>query len=143
MEAHGTYRSMSVADRTPAQLYALVLGAVLVVVGIVGFAVNSSFETGAGISGDNLLFFEVNGWHNIVHLASGLVALAVAAKPSGARLFALGFGAVYLAVAIIGMIESPIVNLLAANSADHMLHLAIAAAGIGAGLASTPRNSSV
>ena len=58
-------------DKTPAQLYSLVFGAVLLLVGILGFIANSSFDTGSGVQGDNLIAFEVNGWHNLVHLASG------------------------------------------------------------------------
>src|SRR5688500_16772128 len=90
------------ADRTPAQLYALLFGIVLLAVGIIGFFVNSSFDTGSNVQGDDLIVFEVNGWHNLVHIASGLVGIALARTNATARLFALGFGAVYLVVTIWG-----------------------------------------
>jgi hypothetical protein len=127
-----------ISDRTPAQLYSLLFGAVLFAVGVLGFAVDSSFDSGAGIEGDELLLFEVNGWHNLVHIASGAVGLVLAGTRSGARLFALGFGAVYLVVTAWGFIDGDsVLGLLTVNTADNFLHLAIAALGLGAGLASS------
>jgi hypothetical protein len=126
--------------RTPAQVYALVFGATLLIVGIVGFFVDSSFDTGSGVQGDDLIVFEVNGWHNLVHIASGLLGLALMGTAAGARAYALGFGAVYLVVTIWGFIDgSDVLGLIPVNSADNWLHVAIAVTGILAGLASDPR----
>jgi hypothetical protein len=123
---------------TPAQTYSLVFGATLLLVGIIGFAVNSSFDTGSNVStGDELIIFEVSGWHNLVHIASGLVGLALFRRNDTARLFALGFGAVYLLVTIIGFADgNDVLGLIPVNGADNVLHLLIAALGIAAGLAS-------
>ena len=122
---------------TPAQIYALAIGATLLLVGIVGFAADSSFETGKNISGGELIAFEVNGWHNIVHILSGLVGLALWRNPATARTFALGFGAVYAIVTLCGFIDgNTVLGLIPVNAADNVLHLLIAAAGIAAGLAS-------
>ena len=124
-------------DSTPAQLYATVFGAVLLIVGIAGFFVNARFGTGSDPAGDDLLLFEVNGWHNIVHIASGLAGLTLARSPAGARAFALGFGVVYGLVTVYGLIAGTnILGLLAINGADNVLHLLIAAAGIAAYAAS-------
>jgi hypothetical protein len=126
--------------RTPAQVYALVFGITLLVVGIVGFFVDSSFDVGSGIQGDDLIVFEVNGWHNLVHIASGVLGLALMGRADTARLYALGFGAVYLVVTIWGFIDgSDVLGLIPVNSADNWLHVAIAVTGILAGLASDPR----
>ena len=128
------------ASRTPAQTYALLFGAVLLLVGIVGFFVNSSFEFGSDVEGDNLILFEVNGLHNIIHIASGALGLALAKTASGARAYALGFGAVYLLVTLIGFADGEtILGLFPINGADNVLHLLIAGLGIAAGLASSPR----
>jgi hypothetical protein len=125
------------AERTPAQLYSLVFGVVLLLVGIVGFFVNSSFDTGSSPSGDQLIAFKVNGWHNLVHIASGLAGIALSRTPASARAFALGFGAVYGIVTIYGLIAGTnVLGLLAINGADNVLHLVIALAGIAAWLAS-------
>lgn len=76
------------------------------------------------------------------HIASGLVGLLAAARPSSARAFALGFGAVDLLVTLIGLIDGDrIFGLLAINAADNVLHLVLAVAGIAAGLASAPARS--
>ena len=126
--------------RTPAQLYALVFGIVLVAVGILGFFYEGSFTTGDDVPRDGLFgIFDVNGWHNVIHIASGLVGLAVAGKWAASRMYALGFGAVYTVVAIWGFVLGDgevILNLMPINTADNILHLLIAVAGIGAGIAS-------
>jgi hypothetical protein len=125
--------------RTPAQIYALAFGITLLVIGIAGFFADASFGTGDGLSGDELVAFEVNGWHNLVHVASGLLGLALWRRPDTARSYALGFGAVYAVVTLWGFLDGDTVLwLLPVNTADNLLHLAIAAAGIIAGLASSP-----
>ena len=128
--------------RTPAQLYSLLFGAVLLAVGVIGFVVDASFGTGTGVQGEELILFEVNGWHNLVHIASGVLGLALAASAVGARLFALGFGAVYLVVTAWGFIDgNSVLALIPVNTADNFLHLAIAALGLAAGLASSPQQT--
>jgi hypothetical protein len=126
--------------RTPAQLYSLIFGATLLLAGVLGFVVNTDFEVGTNVQGDELVLFEVNGWHNLVHIASGLAGLALATRADTARLFALGFGAVYLVVTIWGFIagDNILFGLAPINAADNVLHLLIAIAGIAAGLASPP-----
>lgn len=135
-------------QRSPAQVYALVIGATLVVAGILGFFYSASFGTGDGTERDALLgILDVNGWHNLVHLASGVVGLLVARSYDGSRAYALGFGAVYLVVTLLGFIAGDgeeIFNLIPVNTEDNVLHLLIGIAGVGAGLAtpSTPAPSS-
>ena len=123
--------------RTPAQIYSLAFGATLLLVGILGFIADSSFDTGSGVQGGDLIVFEVNGWHNLVHIASGLVGLALWRSLTGARNFALGFGLVYGVVTLWGFVDgNDVLGLIPVNTADNVLHLAIAALGIAAGLAS-------
>lgn len=127
--------------RTPAQLYALVFGAVLLLAGIIGFFVEggTSFAVGSAAESEKgtLILFDINGWHNIVHLASGAVGLAMAGSPASARIFAIGFGVVYALVTVLGLaLDSPILQLIPINGADNVLHLVIAVIGIAAGLAS-------
>jgi Domain of unknown function (DUF4383) len=125
--------------RTPAQLYALLFGITLLAVGILGFIADSSFDTGSNVQGSDFIIFEVNGWHNLVHIASGIAGIALSRRADSARLFALGFGAVYLAVTIWGFVDgNDVLGLIPVDTADNVLHLAIAALGIGAGLASSP-----
>jgi hypothetical protein len=130
------------ANRTPAQIYALVIGAVLVVAGIIGFFYSAAF----GSPGDTdavLGILDVNGWHNVVHIASGAVGLALAGSIPRARLYAIGLAVVYTVVAIwgfaIGDGES-ILGFIPINTEDNVLHALIAAAGFAAYAASAPRN---
>jgi Domain of unknown function (DUF4383) len=126
-------------DRTPAQLYALLFGIVLLAVGILGFIADSSFGTGSDVDGSDFIVFEVNGWHNIVHILSGLLGIALSRRRDTARAYALGFGAVYLVVTIWGFITGDqVLWLIPVDAADNFLHLAIAATGLAAGLSSRP-----
>ena len=127
--------------RTPAQVYSLVFGATLLVVGILGFFYSAAFGT-PGETDALLGIFDVNGWHNVVHIASGALGLVLAGSAANARLFALGFGAVYLVVAIWGFAigdGEAILGLIPVNTEDNILHVAISLAGIAAGLASSDR----
>ena len=127
-------------NRTPAQWYALLFGATLLIVGILGFISDSSFGSGDDVQGSDFIIFEVNGWHNIVHILSGLLGLALWRRADTARLYALGFGATYLVVTIWGFITGDqVLWLMPVDAADNVLHLAIAVAGIIAGLASPTR----
>jgi Domain of unknown function (DUF4383) len=125
--------------RSPAEVFALVIGATLLVAGIVGFFYNASFGTGDGTERDALLgVLDVNGWHNLVHIASGAIGLLVAGSYSGSRAYALVFGGVYLVVALLGFLAGDgeeIFNLIPVNTEDNLLHLLIGLAGLGAGLA--------
>ncbi len=122
---------------TPAQIYSLVFGATLLLVGILGFVADASFDAGSNVQGSNFIAFEVNGWHNLVHIASGALGLALWRNAATARTFALGFGAVYAVVTLWGFVDgNDVLGLIPVNAADNVLHLAIAAAGIAAGLMS-------
>jgi hypothetical protein len=126
-------------ERSPAQVFALVIGLTLVVAGIVGFFYSASFSTGDGTERDAVLgILDVNGWHNLVHIASGAIGLFVAGSYAGSRAYALGLGVVYLVVAALGFIAGigdEIFNLIPVNTEDNFLHLLIGIAGVGAGLA--------
>jgi hypothetical protein len=130
--------------RSPAQVYALVIGLTLIVAGIAGFFYSASFSTGDGTERDAVLgILDVNGWHNLVHLASGAVGLLVVGSYGGARAYALGLGAVYLLVTLLGFIAGDgeeIFNLIPVNTEDNVLHLLIGIAGIAAGLATPARD---
>jgi len=84
----------------------------------------------------------VNGWHNLVHIATGAIGLAVVASYGGSRGYALGLGAVYILVAVLGFIAGngdEILNLVPVNTEDNFLHLLIGIAGIAAGVATPAR----
>jgi hypothetical protein len=128
-------------------VFGLVVGITLVAAGILGFFYNASFGTGDGTERDAVLgILDVNGWHNLVHILSGVIGLAVARSYDASRVYALGFGAIYLVVALLGFVAGDgdeIFNLIPVNTEDNVLHLLIGFAGVGAGLAtpSTPAPS--
>jgi Domain of unknown function (DUF4383) len=125
---------------SPAKLYATVVGTVLTIGGIVGFFYSASFGSPGEV--DKVLgIFEVNGWHNVVHLATGLLGLV--AVGYAARAYALGMGFLYLVLAIWGLIiggGDSILGVVPVNSADNVLHLVLGIAGLAAGLATPARS---
>jgi hypothetical protein len=125
---------------TLAQLYCLLGGLSLLLAGIFGFLADDSFDVGDSLGRDSFLGFDVNGWHNVVHLASGLLLLSVSRSRRGAKTVALGFGLVYGAVAVIGLIDgSDVLGIIPIDGADNVLHVLLALLGIVAGAISPPK----
>jgi Domain of unknown function (DUF4383) len=126
---------------SPARLYCTLVGAVLVIAGIIGFFYSAGFDTGtAGVAADTDKVFGilgVNGWHNLVHIALGVLALAVSASQSGARAYCLGIGLVYVLLALWGFIDGDniLIGLIPVNNEDNFLHLILGLTGLAAGSA--------
>ena len=122
---------------SPAKLYATLVGAVLTIAGIIGFFYSASFGSPGEV--DKVFgVLAVNGWHNVVHLATGLLGLAAAGY--AARQYALGLGLVYIGVAIWGFIigsGESILSIVPVNTSDNILHLILGLTGLAAG-AATP-----
>lgn len=124
----------------PAQTFAGVAGALLVLVGLIGFAVDSSFHTGQHTDGHHLLGLEVNGWHNVVHVASGLLLLAGLGSNARARRVCGLFGLTYLVVTIVGLADgSDVFGLFPVNPADNVLHALLALGALWAAARSKDR----
>ncbi len=123
--------------RSPAQLYALVFGVVLVGAGIVGFFYSAEFGSPGKVDGV-FGILDVNGWHNVVHIATDLLGLAAfSAGAAASRTYALGLGVVYIVVAIWGFIigdGESILGFIPVNTEDNVLHALIGIAGVAAGL---------
>ena len=120
---------------SPNRLIATVFGAVYLLVGLLGFAVTSGIGFFA-TEGNNLIIFEVNPLHNVIHLAIGAALLYAGLKSTAlARTVNAGVGAVYLLVGVVGLflLSSPL-NIIALNGADNVLHLASAVLHLGVGL---------
>jgi hypothetical protein len=119
------------------------LGLVLLVVGLVGFAA-------PGFLGAHLSVV-----HNLVHVASGAVALGFGVKGTreGARTFCFVFGAVYGALGVLGFalggpgtsaaghvsddarLWRPIPGHLELGTTDHVIHVVVGLAFVAAALA--------
>ncbi|MFP3463575.1 DUF4383 domain-containing protein [Arthrobacter globiformis] len=120
---------------SPNRLVATVFGAVYLLVGLVGFAVTSGVGFFA-TEGANLIIFEINPLHNVIHLAIGAALLYAGVRDIQlSRTVNTAVGAVYLLVGILGLflLSSPL-NIIALNGADNVLHLASAVLLLGVGL---------
>ena len=130
---------MSGSLRSPAQTFSFLFGAVLTVAGIVGFFYNGNFSAGSHIPSDEVFgLLSVNGWHNIVHLLTGLVGLKAARSWSGARTYSYAVFVLYTVIFILGLAygtHDAVLSLIPINAADDALHGIIAAAALVAGLA--------
>lgn len=95
-----------------------VFGVVLTIVGILGY-----------LGGSPILgIFEVDGLHNLIHLASGVVGiLAALGGEKYAKMYLQVFGVIYAIVFLLGIFTSgKILGLIASNTSDDILHLVIA-----------------
>jgi hypothetical protein len=121
---------------SPARLYATVVGAVLTILGIIGFFYSSSFGSPGNVD-EVFGILDVNGWHNVLLLVTGLLGLAAAGY--AARTYALAVGLLYVVLAIWGFIigsGDAILSIIPVNTCDSVLHLIIGVLGLGAGAAS-------
>ena len=84
---------------SPARLFATLVGAGLVIYGIVGFFYDSSFAAPGDI-GDALGLLAVNGWANVFHIVTGAVGLLLAGFAS--RRYAIGISSAYVLIAVAG-----------------------------------------
>jgi hypothetical protein len=124
-------------DRTPVQSLALLVGAVFLLVGILGFIPGITTHYGdmsfAGHgSGAKLLgLFQVSILHNIVHLLFGVVGIALAKAADTARTYLVGGGIVYLVLWVLGLVGGA--DWIPANTADNWLHFGLGVGMIGLG----------
>jgi hypothetical protein len=123
----------------PARAYSLLIGAVLVVAGVIGFFYEPQFTSDESVRDAVFGVLDVNGWHNLVHIATGVLGLvAFAAGVAASRLYAVALGLVYAIVAIWGFAlgdGESILSIVPVNTEDSVLHALLGAAGLGAGLA--------
>jgi hypothetical protein len=127
---------------TQLQKAAAAVGAVFLLVGILGFVpgITSNYgsmtfaghESGAELLG----IFEVSILHNLVHVLFGVAGLAMARTWSGARSFLIGGGAIYLVLWLYGVLIdlSSSANFVPVNDADNWLHLVLGLAMVALGL---------
>lgn len=124
--------------RNIAQLFAVVVGVAYLAIGVIGFAVTGF--TGVVIDGpDALLGFDLNPFHNVVHLGVGLILLVTGllSDPTIAQGALIGGGLVYLLAAVLGFLGG--LEIISINDADELapdnfLHLLSGAAALGAGI---------
>lgn len=110
------------------QSLAKAFGIIFLIIGVLGFI------PGITVDGNLLGIFAVDVLHNIVHLATGLIAFLVTKSLSGSKTYFKVFGIIYALVAVLGLMsEGMILGLIHANSADDVLHIIIAVVALYAG----------
>ena len=122
---------------SPARLYATLVGAFLVVLGIVGFFYSASFGSPGAVE-SALGVLRVNAWLNMLHILTGALGLALAGFAS--RKYALALGVLYTALAIWGFAiagGAAILGFLPASGGDDVLHLVLGLLGLAAAAATT------
>jgi hypothetical protein len=119
------------ATRTNVQKASMVVGAVFLLVGILGFVpgITGNYEQ-LGFAGHHseamlLGLFQVSALHNIVHLLFGIAGIAMARTATGARSFLLYGGIIYLVLFIYGLVvpQDSDGNFVPLNGFDNILHL--------------------
>ncbi|HEV2858418.1 MAG TPA: DUF4383 domain-containing protein [Solirubrobacterales bacterium] len=111
---------------SPARLYASAAGALLVLLGIVGFFYDASFTALDNLQ-PALGAIDVNAWFNLLYVFTGAVGVLVAGAASGQ--YSLAVGLLYTLLGIFG-------------PGTEWLHLAIGVLGLAAA-AGTPKRGQV
>ena len=119
------------ATRTNVQKASMAVGAVFLLVGILGFVpgVTGNYDQLhlAGHHSEAMLLglFQVSALHNVVHLLFGVAGIVLAKTASGARSFLLYGGIIYLVLFIYGLVipQDTAGNFVPVNGADNVLHL--------------------
>ncbi|MBJ2121988.1 DUF4383 domain-containing protein [Arthrobacter sp. MSA 4-2] len=118
-------------SRTAVQKAALAVGAVFLLVGLLGFVpgITAQYDqlAFAGHHSGALLLglFQVSVLHNVVHLLFGVAGIMLARSASGARSYLLVGGIIYLVLWIYGLVidQESAGNFVPLNAADNWLHL--------------------
>jgi hypothetical protein len=127
--------------RTSVQSLAGLVGAVFLLVGVLGFIPGITTHYGdlkfAGHDSNAKLIgiFQISVLQNIVHLLFGIAGLAMAQTVESARTFLIGGGVVYLVLWLIGIAGGG--DWIPVDTADNWLHLGLGVAMIGLGFVSS------
>jgi hypothetical protein len=128
---------LGVRVESRAQMFATLVGATFLIVGIIGFIPGFTTHVGdmkfAGEESPSQLFgvFQVSVLHNLVHLAFGALGLLAARTIAWSRLYLVAGGLVYLVLTLYGAVidKTSDANFVPLDNADDWLHL-----GLGVGM---------
>ena len=142
MKGHGLKDVGSgLTDRSNAQMFAVVCGVILTVVGVVAMIVNFDFSVGGSITAEKLLFMDVNGWSGLLMLLTGIVLTVGSRHAKSARRACLGVGVVYLVLTVWSLFTASVAGIFPVNDLTAIIYAAIGVLGVTAGLAPDPPES--
>jgi 4-hydroxybenzoate polyprenyltransferase len=135
--------------RTDIQKAAMAVGAVFLLVGVLGFVPGitthySDMSFGGHHSTAKLLgIFQVSILHNIVHLLFGAAGIAMARQARTAYLYLVGGGVIYLVLWIYGLVidKDSSANFVPVNAADNWLHFVLGLGMIAVGVLLSRRSA--
>jgi Domain of unknown function (DUF4383) len=135
-------RAGSNASRDLLRTAAAVVGAVFLLVGVLGFVpgITSSYGdlTFAGHNSEAKLLgiFQVSILHNLVHVLFGVAGLAMSRRRDSARTYLVGGGVIYLVLWLYGLVvgQDSSANFVPVNTADDWLHFVLGLGMIGLGM---------
>lgn len=136
--AFGAFKEL-VRSMTTAQIFAAILGTLLVLFGAASLVTNFDFSTGQKIWTERLLFADVNGWSGLLNLLTGIALFLGSFTPTRARRSALIVGSIYLVLTIWSLFTSTPLTIFPVNDLVGIAWAAIAVLSITAGLAPDPR----
>ena len=135
-------RTPRATNRSPVQLAALAVGAVFLLVGILGFipGITTDYDTMTFASHHSdaklLGIFNVSILHNLVHVAFGVAGILLARAAATAKSYLIVGGVIYLALWLYGLVidKDSAANFVPVNSADDWLHFVLGVGMIALGV---------
>jgi len=129
-------------SRATVQVAAMIVGAVFLLFGILGFipGITTNYDalSGAGHHSEAKLLgiFQVSYLHNAVHLLFGVLGLVMARTVGAAKWYLVGGGIIYLLLWIYGLVIDfdSTANFIPLNNADNWLHLVLGVGMVALGL---------
>jgi hypothetical protein len=109
------------------QRVATVSGALFVLGSLMGFVVMGMGGMSMGATSVMLLgLFPVNMLHNLVHMSFGVWGLIAGRNASASVTYALGRGAAYLLLGVLGLFTDSLLGMVPIGGYDVVLHLVLA-----------------
>jgi hypothetical protein len=121
------------AYRELPQLLALGFGAVYVVVGLLGFLVTGFSGFAEPNTNEHLLGFELNPFHNVGHLLTGMTGLLLGRTLGGARAYGWVLVVSHIGLLAFGLLyanQDTALNFFSFNVPDNVLHIGVIVVGL-------------